>query len=197
MVYVIGASSLKNAVSAIHYKSKKEYEKRVTAISGLSLNPLSSNPLKNLQNLLRKGSLAKQQNLIIWHDIINNSLSVHWKTRTPALTPEELVKLLGHYRDRISAVVYCRRFGTPDVYKKLKASGIPIISVRKNLVSKRKQRDSDLQIKLSALHQQHHLELKSLRIVFKNSHNLNALTKNNHSKKDRPSQKKRRRKRNC
>ena len=77
MVYVKGASSLKNAVSAIYYKSKKEYEKRVTAISGLSLNPLSSNPLKNLQNLLRKGSLAKQQNLIIWHDIINNSLSVH------------------------------------------------------------------------------------------------------------------------
>ena len=64
-----------------------------------------------------KGIFGKKQNLIIWHDIINNSLSVHWKTRTPALTPEELVKLLGHYRDRISAVVYCllRRFGTPDV----------------------------------------------------------------------------------
>ena len=104
MVYAIGASSLKNAVSAIHYKSKKEHEKRVTAISGLSLNPLSSKPLKNLQNLLRKGSSAKQQNLIIRQDIINNSLSVHWKTQTPALTPEELVKLLGHYRDRISAV---------------------------------------------------------------------------------------------
>ena len=130
MVYVVGASSLEKAVSSLQFKSRKFYHSRLTAIPGLSFNPLSSNPLKVLQNLLQKGSLAKKRNLIIWHDVINNTVSVHWKNQTPALTPQELVGILDQYRLRIRAIVYCRRFGTPDVYKELKTSGLPIISVR-------------------------------------------------------------------
>ena len=194
MIYVVGASSLEKAVRSIQYKSRKFYEIRITAIPGLTFNPLSCNPLKNLQNILQKGFLATKQNLVIWHDIINNTLSAHWKNQTPALSPQDHVKILDNYRNRSKAIIYCQRFGTPDVYKLLKTTGIPIISVKKNLVSKRQQRDSDLLIKLSSLHQPYHLELKSLSIVFRNSDKLKALTKNNRSKKNRPSQKKRRRK---
>ena len=196
MIYVVGASSLEKAVRSIQYKSRKLYDSRITAIPGLTFNPLSCNPLKNLQNLLQKGFQAKKQNLVIRHDIINNTLSVHWKNQTPPLSPQDLVKILDNYRNRISAIIYCQRLGTPDAYKQLKTSGIPIISVKKNLVSKRQQRDSNLLIKLSLLHQPYHLELKSLSIIFKYSDKLQALTKNNHSKKNRPSQKKRRKQRN-
>ena len=184
MIYVVGASSLVKAVRSIQYKSRKLYDSRITAISGLTFNPLSCNPLKNLQNLLQKGFRAKKQNLVIWHDIINNTLSVHWKNQTPPLSAQDLVKILDNYRNRISAIIYCQRLGTPDAYKQLKTSVIPIISVKKNLVSKRQQRDSDLLIKLSLLHQPYHLELKSLSIIFKYSDKLKALTKNNHSEKN-------------
>ena len=85
-----------------------------------------------------------------------------------------LVKILDNYRNRISAIIYCPRLGTPDAYKQLKTSGIPILSVKKNLVSKRQQQDSDLLIKLSLLHQPYHLELKSLSIIFKYSDKLKA-----------------------
>ena len=122
------------------------------------------------------------------------SLSVHWRTQIPALTPEKFVKTLDHYRHRIRAIVSCRRFGTPDVYKELKASGIPIMSVRRNLVSKQKQRDHNLQMKVSALHLQHHPEVKSMRFVCKHSHNLTTLTKNANSKKNRASRKNKQRK---
>ena len=86
------------------------------------------------------------------------------------------------------------QIGNPNMYPELETSGIPIICVRKIFVSKQKQRHRDLQIKLSALHQQHHLDLKSLKIVFKNNPKLKTLTKNTHWKKNGPSRKKRRKK---
>ena len=191
MVHVISASSLEKAVSSVQYKVRKLYYNCVTAIPGLSLNPLIKNPLKNLGNLLKNGNLARKCDLVIWHDLINNTLSTHWKSNTPASSPETLVKLLKEHKERIQAIVYCRRFGTQDVYKELKKTGIPVISVRKNLISKRKQHDSILHTKYSAIHQEHRLELKSLNIVLNHAENLEALTKNTRSKKTRPSQKKR------
>ena len=195
-VYVLGASSLEKAVKSLQYKERRAYNFCVTAIPGLSLNPLTCNPLKNLGNILEKGYLAKQRNLVLWHDLINNSVSEHWKHRTPALPVEELVTILKRYQDRVKAIVYCRRFGTPDIYKQLKTSGIPVISVRRNLVSKRKQRNHELQKSYSALHQQRHLELKSLDIVLRNADNISFLTKNTRTIKNRLSQKKRRSKQN-
>ena len=63
MVYMVGASSLNKSLNATQYKCKRFYESRVTAIPCLSLNTLSINPLKNLQNLLQKRSSAKNE---IW-----------------------------------------------------------------------------------------------------------------------------------
>ena len=74
MIYVVGASSLEKAVRSIQYKSRKLYDSRITAIPCLTFNPLSCNPLKNLQNLLQKGFLTKKQNLVIWHDMLSITL---------------------------------------------------------------------------------------------------------------------------
>ena len=99
MVHVIGASSLEKAVSSVQYKVRKFYYTCVTAIPGLCLNPLNKNPLKNLGNLLKNGNLARKCDLVIWHDLINNTLSNHWKSNTPASSPETLVKLLKEHRN--------------------------------------------------------------------------------------------------
>ena len=167
----------------------------LTAIPGLSLKPQterkSKDYLKSLQNLL-DGSLSKKRNLVIWHDLINNTLSGHPIKEIPAETPQSLVETLRSIKHKVSAIVYCQRLGTPDVYLELKTSGIPVISVRKNLLSKRKQSNIILNIKYSALHQESNLELKSLIIVLKHADNLKLLTANTRTKKTRLSQKKRR-----
>ena len=178
-------------MSSVQYKVRKFYFTCVTAIPGLSLNLLTKNPLTNLGNLFKDGNLARKRVLVFLHDLINNTLSTHWKNNTPASSPETLVKLLKEYKERTQAIVYCRRFGTQDVYKKLKKTGIPIISVIKNLISKRKQHDSFLDFKHSAIHQEHRLELKSLNIVLNHAENLESLSKKTRSKTTRPSHNKR------
>ena len=139
MVCVVGASSLKKEVNAIHNKFKRFYESRVTATPVL----MSISRLENSQNLLQKWCLAKERNLAKWYDIINkfflsamkNSYSSPYAERNcrntrPLPTPNQWYRLLP-------------QIWTPDVCKEWKTSGIPIMSVRKNLVSKRKQRDRE------------------------------------------------------
>ena len=191
MVHVVGASSLCKAVETLPHQVRKTIQSKVIAIPGLSLNPLLKNPLTNLEYLLTKGHLSKQYNLVLWHDLLNNTISAHPKHKTPALNIRSLGEVLDRIKHRLSAIVYCRRFGTADIYKELKASGVTVISVRKNLQSKRKQSDSNLQLKLSALHPESKLELKSLNIILKHGNKLKDLAKNTRSRKNKPSQKKR------
>ena len=60
-------------------------------------------------------------------------------TRTP-LTPNELVnevlKLQG-----VVGIVYWVRRGAPDIYKQLKTTGVPVMHIFKDLLSKRKSKD--------------------------------------------------------
>ena len=162
----------------------------ITAIPGLSLNPRVQNPLKSLVNLLQKGRLSRNDNLILWHDLVNNTITKHWRTNIPEETPVNFVRTLKKIKYKVSAIVYCRRFGAPDIYTLLKTTGIVIISVRKNFLSKRKQASPLIQRQYSQLHQDSILELKSLQIVL-NVNDLRFISRNFKPKKRKPSQKKR------
>ena len=155
----------------------------ITAIPGLSLNPRVQNPLKSLVNLLQKGRLSRIDNLILWHDLVNNTITKHWRTNIPEETPVNFVRTLKKIKYKVSAIVYCRRFGAPDIYTLLKTTGIVIISVRKNLLSKRKQASPLIQRQYSQLHQDSILELKSLQIVLNNVNDLRFLSRNFKPKK--------------
>ena len=50
-----------------------------------------------------------EKNFIIWHDVINNSLSKHRSNNDNPLTPENLIKLLKEYKNKISAIIYVHR----------------------------------------------------------------------------------------
>ena len=80
----------------------------------------------------------------IWHDVLNNSLSRHRKNNNKPLTPSQLIAVLEEYQEHIEAIVYFPREGTPDIYDQLKRSTLVTIHIVKDIVSKRKRKDSSL-----------------------------------------------------
>ena len=193
MVHVVGASSLPKTLKSLKYQNRRFYLPVVTEIPGLSLkqqsNRKSDDYFKSLQNLLT-GKLARCENTVIWHDIINNTLSEHPFKKTPAVSSQALVETLKTIRYMVSAIVYCQRVGIPDAYHDIKKARIPVICVKKNLVSKRKQKDKVFGFKYSAIHQNSLLEPKSLKIVLKNAADIKNIKRNTRTKNKRVSQKK-------
>ena len=185
MVHVVGASSLEKSIKKVGEKFRKE----VTAISGLSICP-NRNPLKNLNFLLRNGKLGSYKRLVFWHDLINNSVTKHPSNCYKPFSTPEVIDCLKNI-EQLAAIVYCRRVAAPDIYDDLKKAGFLVISVTRNIISKRKRADSYLRKRYLQLHQEPNLELKSLAIVLKYRGNLRRLVNNQRSKKRRPSQSRR------
>ena len=106
-MFVLGASSLDDALLSLNKRTQKQLKKSVLAKRGLSLNHFATNARKRVQFYL-KNSLKFQQD-ILWHDVINNSVSNHPSNNNRPLSPSELVEHLLNYRHQILAVVYCQR----------------------------------------------------------------------------------------
>ena len=131
MVYIIGASSLNATIGRVPYKFWRELLGRSYSLGGLSFNWNAENPLKVLQNLLTgRGTLARRYKVIIWHDIINNSISKHRSKNYRAISVEKLLQILRDFSHRIGAVVYCKREGAPDIFRKMLESRITILGVK-------------------------------------------------------------------
>ena len=74
MVYIVAASSLHHSLKDLESEKRKVYSTIVTTIPGLSLNP-NTKVGKNLQFRLDEGHLHSRKDLVVWHDIINISIS--------------------------------------------------------------------------------------------------------------------------
>ena len=180
-MYIIGASSLKRVINSQSHSLKKS----ITAISSLSLNPNVNKLSINLPFLLERGSLKNRSKLVLWHDLLNNSVTSHKSNNFTPLTIEQLIKQLLCYKERISAIVYCYYF------EPLKQAGFLVIRVTKNLISPRKQQSQKLISQYSEIHPPTVLELKSLNIILQQSSKLKALSQNTRRKTKRLSKKKR------
>ena len=64
------------------------------AIPGLYLNPNTLNQQKNLASLLCRAPLAEKRQVVVWQDIINNSINSHRTNTCRACTAEELTEIL-------------------------------------------------------------------------------------------------------
>ena len=113
---------------------------------------------------------------------MNHSLSGDRSNNNKPLTPSQLIEVLEEYQERIEAIVYCPREGTPDNYDQLKRSTLVTIHIVKDIVSKRKQKDPSLLKEYRALHQRPALELKTLTIVLAHN-NLRSLITRSRPKK--------------
>ena len=170
MVYIVAASSLYHSLEQLSKPEKEQFLPKILAIPGLSLNANTTNPQKKLASLLCRAPLAEKRQVVVWHDIINNSINSHRTNNFRACTAEDLTEILKTLTN-ISAIVYCQRNRTPDIRNQLISSGILVIPITKCLISKRKRR-TELVNENQALHQDVQLELKFLRIVFEHQDNL-------------------------
>ena len=76
MVFILGASSLHHALETLPTEENSFLKEKIYTIPGLSLNNRAKNPQKIVQNLLQN-DFAEKTEIVIWHDVLNNSLSKH------------------------------------------------------------------------------------------------------------------------
>ena len=121
--------------------------------------------------------------LVIWTDVVNNSLSLHRSNNNKTLTLLQHFAVLEKYQERIEALVYCPREGTPDLYDKFNRSILVTNHIVKDIVSKRKQKDPGLVKEYKVLHQKPMHELKTLTIVLAHKNILRSLITRTRPKK--------------
>ena len=187
MVFFVGASSLNNVLTKASGDVKNVVNPISFAISGLSFHPRSR---KRLQVHIDTWPIAARKDLVIWHDLINNSLSKHPNNNFKPCPVPELLDILTLYRERIAAIVYTQREGTPNILSALYSTKILILNVSKALLSPRKRLDRRFRRDLWRLHPTVALESSLVLKVLRKAPNLRALLKNR-SKTKRPSKKQR------
>ena len=167
MVYIIGACSLHAAVESTTSSFIKISRNFVTHIPGLTFCHTSR--LKNLQHLLSQGNLKYKHNLILSHDLNINTLFPHLSNNYQPWTTQQLVTALNQQRDRIRAVIYCRRFGIADIFIELLTTDILIIRADKHLLSYRKKNKPRIRAQLAQVHPNVRLETILLHTVLQRS----------------------------
>ena len=135
MVVIIGASLLCRTLDSIPHKNTKFFVRSCFSVPGLSFNDKAINCHKIFPNLLTRGSLSKGNNIIIWHDVINNSILPHRCNNYQLSSIDHFIENLSMFKNRIKAIVYCRRLGTRDIRSRLfGAQIIIIVAVRKFII---------------------------------------------------------------
>ena len=109
---------------------------------------------------------------MIWHEVINNSISRHRSNNFNHVSGDKLVAILKGYRAKIGNIVYCQRIGTKETFEKLKNSVIVTISIANHLISKGKAKDTRFRRQYLALHQPDVLKIKTFRIIRRYDENL-------------------------
>ena len=174
MVCVIGASSLRYAVDDSPFRLRWRLLARTFATPGLSFNPNARNYLKNLDIFLSTGCLQHRADIVIWHNLINNTLSIHRSNNYNACSVQQLLHILARHRHRIAAIVYIQREKTPYVFQQLCSSGILILPVGK-LLSPKKRRNFAIRSNLTTVHPRTDTERSLLRTVLRNETDLRKL----------------------
>ena len=101
-----------------------------------------------LSLLLEKGFLKNRVDIVCWHDVIINSITPHKSNGNQPLSVEQLLEILRKHPQKFAAIIYCQRFGTPNISDKLRTLNMLIVDVKKKFLSKRKQKHLQSQTKL-------------------------------------------------
>ena len=189
MVFLLGASSL-SAYNTLSYRTKKIYKGSFFAAPCLSFN--HKDKIKNVNYLLQKehGKLKRKNDIVKWHDVINNSITPHKSNNNIGLTTEELTQMLLSQKDKINSIIYCQRIATNKIFKSLLKTKILVIDAKKKKkISHRNSQNSFICFQLQQIHPCKKLESKLMLIVWTKRNNLKSLVYK--SKKLKPSKKER------
>ena len=167
MVFLVAASSLHHAIETLTPDEKERYESKLFSVPGLSLNPNIKNSKKIVQKLLSK-DLKDKKDIVIWHDVLNNSISKHDSNNFRALSVLDLIKTLKNLQDMLCAF---------DELKVLQTDyDIKVFSIVKDFISVKKQKNPEILKQFKALHQSPELEQKNLDFVLRKENQLSAIT---------------------
>ena len=161
MQLIVGAGCVSKVNRAIPHRVKKEqnFLGNDYGAPSLSLNPNVKNLSLNLQNLFDKKPLRNRNNIVLWHDVINNSITPHKSKNNHPLTIKQLLEVLKTYQQKLSAIVYNQRFGTPDLFETLCQHKLTtIISVKRHLNTPRKKKSEYYRQELLELHPETQIE---------------------------------------
>ena len=181
MLKIIAASSLYNSIEELQIKLRKQLRELVHAGPGFSLNPESVNKSKDVYNYLKSKELRNTR-IILWHDLVNNTITPH---KSNNYQPQSVNQLVASLRSltNLCGMVYCQRIGSPNIFEDLRTLDCPIIQVTTDTLSKSEQRSEVLVEKYKALHQSSDLELRSLRVVQHYYPNLRNILKTRGTKR--------------
>ena len=149
MVGILEASSLDHALRKLSAASQKRVKEICFTKPGLSFNARDSQ--KTIQYYLHH-FLSNRKDLVIWHDAINNSISKHRSNNNRSLSTDQLKSFLLRYKENITAIVYCRRNCRDNIEKELKKTGVLVLNIVGDFISKRKAKDQILIEKYRELH---------------------------------------------
>ena len=128
MVYLLGASCLDKAYNSTSNSSRKTSKKNYSH-SWPEL--LSKKPIEFF-HLLTCGYLRTRSNIIICHDIINNTITAHPSNGNTPWSTEQLISTLATYKDRLAAITYCNCFRTQTLSRDY-LQVVSLLSVFKNI----------------------------------------------------------------
>ena len=143
MVFVIGASSLRRAVDKAPTTLRKLIQGKVFAVPGLTLHPAAKNPKKQLQHFLET-SLKNRSNIVIWQDLLKNSLFPHKNNGNRKSTHRKIVEILETFQKQVSALVYNQRIGAPFIQKHLITAKFLTTNPRQHLLSNCKKKNQKI-----------------------------------------------------
>ena len=129
----------------------------------LNLKPNSTNASKNVTHLLLKE--FKEEHIILWHDLINNSISKHSTNNDTSLSPNQLIKTLKTIPN-LYCIVYCQHNGTPNIFDLLhKSLNCFVVDITKHILSKSEQLNDTIMERYRVLHQSIDQELRTLPVI--------------------------------
>lgn len=193
MLQIVAASSLFHSIETLDPAEQEDLKYTVEAEPGYSLIQHCIDPKKNALNFINQPrNLGKQ--IILWHDLINNSLTPHHSNKHRPLSVNELIRVLKTLKN-LFAVIYCQRTGAPNIFNQLRELDIFVIDIPSHILSKTEQLDTSIKAQYKKLHQSPDAELRSLAVVLHYHPQLNLIYRQR-SSKPRPSKSRRRAKRN-
>ena len=163
---ILGASSLHRAIRTLKKHQQKRLHGSVITVPGLSFNLNAHNFRKTAQYYLYK---YPNESIVVWHDVVNNSLSQHKSNGYTQLSENQLESVVLRFSNRIKSIIYCQRRKLPVVvFQTLKKTKLPVVSTIRDILSRKKAKDFKFVRRYFRLHQLANTELKTFFIVKRN-----------------------------
>ena len=154
MIKIVAASSLSRSIAKLDESEQHKLADSVHSLPGLNLDPKTAN---YCYDYLTSTQLRKR-NLILWHDLLNNTITSHPKNNNIPQTVDQLIATLKTIPN-LFCVVTCQRVGAPYIFDDLvKALDCYVIDVTKHVIGASEQIDesvhSDIELRtlVSVLH---------------------------------------------